>query len=778
MDGRLDPDSLLRRLFKRLGSPKVGVGDTGPEWDRIPDGTTHTRRDQRQGGIPTVRPAPYAESLDGTRQFTEADLQQARRDGYIRFSGWGLKSLPDEISQLGDLERLYLVHNELTQLPSGIGHLLHLTELDVRNNKLVVLPSEIGLLENLEELYLDENLLESLPPEIGSLNNLRTLDLDSNRLERLPPEICLLRNLEQLDLRNNRLVELPQGIGRLTNLRRLYLTNNQISRLPREIGHLTRLEKLDVDGNNLAQLPRELMQLLTRPITISVDRNPLGDPLPELVQRGWGAVYSYMRSLEDAVPQYEAKVLIVGEGNVGKTSLLAALRGEQFVVNRETTHGLEIHKLPLKHPDLDLEMIIRAWDFGGQEVYRVTHQFFFSRRALYVLVWNARDGQEQNEVESWLRRIRLRVGPEARAILVSTHCDERHPELDYPQLDRMFPGMLAGQFSVDNRSANGISALRAAIARETASLPQMGRMLSPRWISARDQVLSRYQQEPQIRYDEFIAACERNALHDDEAVTLAELLHDLGQIIYYGDDDGLRDIVVLNPEWLTKAIAYVLEDGPTRRAQGVLTHHRLHEIWRDRLPGGYDRRYYPYFLRLMEKFDICYRLEDQRELSLVAQLVPHPKPSLPWMPTTPLAANTSRLTVICKLSEPAPGLISWLTVRHHQASIGKHWRNGVFLRHPVSAYASEALIELDGERRLLIEVRAPSPNMFFSVLVDSVEHLLRLRWPGLRYRLVVPCPTPGCSASSRSTGSSAGDTLNARLGIAWNVTMSSLSASC
>jgi hypothetical protein len=29
---------------------------------------------------------------------------------------------------------------------------------------------------------------------------------------------------------------------------------------------------------------------------------------------------------------------------------------------------------------------------------------------------------------------------------------------------------------------------------------------------------------------------------------LAELLHDLGHIIYYDDDDGLRHIVVLQPE--------------------------------------------------------------------------------------------------------------------------------------------------------------------------------------------------------------------------------------
>jgi internalin A len=36
---------------------------------------------------------------------------------------------------------------------------------------------------------------------------------------------------------------------------------------------------------------------------------------------------------------------------------------------------------------------------------------------------------------------------------------------------------------------------------------------------------------------------------------------------------------------------------------------------------------------------------------------------LPWQPGTPPRV----LTLICRLAEPAPGLISWLTVRHHRA---------------------------------------------------------------------------------------------------------------
>ena len=267
----------------------------------------------------------------------------------------------------------------------------------------------------------------------------------------------------------------------------------------------------------------------------------------------------------------------------------------------------------------------------------------------------------------------------------------------------------------------------------------MGQLISRRWAAAREDILTRAAAESQIPYEQFAGICQRHGLTEPETSTLAKLMHDLGLVIYYADDEGLKDIVVLNPEWLTKAISYVLNDETTRQAAGVLDHARLRQIWHHPA-GGYDPRYHPYFLRLMEKFDISYRLEDDETRSLVTQLVPHQRPTLPWQPGTPPPTGIRALTLICRLAEPAPGLIPWLTVRHHRASTGRHWRRGVFLCHPIAAYASEALLELRGSSELTVEVRAPSPDLYFNVLRDSIEDLITRRWPGLDYHLFIPCP--------------------------------------
>lgn len=701
-----------------------------------------------------------------------------------------LSSLPKEIGLLKRLERLDLSGNHLTALPPELGQLSRLEFLDLSGNYLTDLPPEIGALPNLKILNLSGNKLSSLPSAVGQLRNLRILDLGSNGLSALPPEFGQLTMLGGLSLRGNNLVNLPPEFGQLSNLEIVFLADNKLAHLPQEFGDLLNLERLDLAGNELTTLPASIGQLtsliqldleenrltilppeigllsnlrgldLTRnllstlptsmsnfaeTIDLRLSGNPLTGQMVEAVELGVPGLINYLRALSrDGVVQYEAKLLLVGEGEVGKSSLLAALQGRQFQENRETTHGIEKEPLKLNHPHFDALMTLNVWDFGGQEIYRITHQFFFSPNALYLLVWKPRQGQEQNDVEGWLRRIRLRVGGDARVIVVATHGDERHPELNYPGLKREFGDLLAGHFKVDNKSGLGIEELRIAIADQAALLDQMGSEVSQRWIDARNALLAL--PEPQVSFSTFQEECLRHELDSDEVATLARFLHVLGHIVYYGDDDGLRDIVVLKPDWLTKAIGYVLEDGPTRQASGVLDHRRLKDIWESR-PDGYPRENHPYFLRLMEKFDISYRREGGQE-SLVAQLVPYERPVLPWETTDPPAQRSLRL--FCETSEVAPGLIAWLTVRHNEFTMGKHWRSGVFLRYP--DYESDGLIELVDDKRLTLEVRAPSPDYFFSILRHGIEFLIKARWPGLDYELSIPCPTKygeglGCAGS-------------------------------
>ncbi len=676
-----------------------------------------------------------------TRKWLLEIIDQAARDGWpeLDLAVQGISELPDEIGQLTNLQELDLGSNQLTSLPDSIGQLTNLQELNLYDNQLTSLPDSIGQLTNLQELYLYNNQLTSLPDSIGQLINLQELDLNSNQLTSLPDSIGQLTNLQGLSFSGNQLTSLLDSIGQLTNLQALFLYNNRLTSLPLSLARLDKLEELDLDNN------------------------PLYPALQSAYEAGRRALMAYLRSLEEAEPLYEAKLVLVGEGGVGKTTLLKALMGREGEEPREgepTTHGVQIdvHALNLPHPKKEgVEIQLNAWDFGGQEVYRVTHQFFFSRRSLYLLVWEPRAGVKQCQVEDWLRLIRLRVGDDARVLVISTHCctGGRIARIDKPVFLRDFGSMIAGFHQVDSLVDDpstgakvGVVELKRIIAQQAAGLEQMGMPFNLHWTAARDELLA--WPEPRVSYQEFAQVCAKHGLAAIDTETLAHLMHDLGYVVYYADDERLRGDVILQPEWLTKAIGFVLEDRVTQEMDGILPDNRLHQVWRDhpfRDETRYDPPLYPFFLRLMEKYDVSYRLPDGAS-SLVAQHVPQVRPDLPWLPEQAPPTGLRRIAMVCTMEEEPPGLVPWMIVRTHdyategQCSDGLahrlHWQKGMFLCHPPHG---EAMLEQRG-REFHVYTQAAWPEYFMNVLQHTLHKLITDNWPGLegRYRFTVPCP--------------------------------------
>ena len=667
-------------------------------------------------------------------------IEKAARTGAteLNLRNMGLTTLPDSLAQLQSLQTLNVNNNQLTALPDSLAQLQSLQELDVSNNQLTALPDSLARLQNLRELNANDNQLTALPDSLAELQNLQELYVSANRLRALPESLTQLGNLVAMFARDNKLAGLPESLAQLQNLRQLSVYNNQLTALPDSFAQLQNLQDLDVHKNQLTALPNSLSQLQNLK-GLHVSGNPLPDPYPELIERGTKEVLTYLRSLakeEETEPQYEAKLILVGEGSVGKTCLVRALQAKPghekkaFDPKSKTTHGIKIGQVVLPHPDQPAtDITLNAWDFGGQEVYRITHQFFFSRRALYLLVWRPREGQEAGQLEFWLTSIRLRA-PDAKVILVSTYADEgRHPEVDFDDLKRRYGEMIVGDcHEVSNAEGTGFGPLRESVRREAARLKHMGRRYNKRWLAARDDALAH--PEPRITREAFDGIAKKHELTDDAVEVWLNLLHDLGRIVYYGDDEGLRDAIVIKPQWLTEAISYVLEDKLTRGLGGFLEHARLPEIWKQ-----YQSEHYPFFLRLMEKFDISYR-DSERQASLVGQLVPYKRPALPWELTTPIPSGAQKISLICDMAEDPPGLVEWLTVRNHpyRTENGTHWRNGVFLRYR----GDEALFERAGEQ-LRLSVKGQRPIGFFEILRDGLLTLIETRWPGLEFQLKTPC---------------------------------------
>ncbi len=705
----------------------------------------------------------------------------------LDLTGLEIADLPPEIGKLsGTLRHLSLAGNRLTALAPEIGRLSQLQSLWLDSNQLTALLPEIGRLSQLQSLSLDSNQLAALPPEIGGLSQLQELTLRYNRLTVLLPEIGQLSQLQVLRLDCNELKDLPPEIGRLSQLQSLSLDSNQLTALPPEIGQLTALQSLDLTGNQLTVLPAEIAQLSALQ-KLNVGGNPLGEEVLAAARSGVAELRAFLaRVAEEGEALYEAKLILVGEGNVGKSSLLATLRGEPWLEDRDSTHGIEIKELGLRLPTTDVDMVLNGWDFGGQPVYRSTHQLFFSAPALYLVVWYPREGVELNFVDYWIRLIRHRAGHGVRVVVVATHrADRRLARLDEAALRSVHDGIIVGFHHVDSKTGEGIDELTETIRAEAAALPGMGRPYPKSWRDARRALKdvafpsdmapdARMAQggapsipgrtpTPYLSYLEFEDVVAGAGLDKSSAASFARNSHELGHLVHYGEDPGLADLVVLRPDWLSRAISQVLEDRATADAKGLVRHEHLAQLWSS--PGHPDGQAYPpgvhpMLLRLMERFDISYRValpatdgSEGSEISLVSQLVPSSPVGLDesWVPEVP--AGRIELTQVLEVADDqgrpatAEGLVYQLIVRLHRYSLGRadyrravHWAAGMVLD---DRFNGAALLKVEGNR-LEVRVRAAYPSNFMQQLTEEVRWLLKNYWKGVDGRRKVPCPR-GCS---------------------------------
>ncbi len=121
-----------------------------------------------------------------------------------------------------------------------------------------------------------------------------------------------------------------------------------------------------------------------------------------------------------SIPYHRLKLMIIGNSNVGKTSLLLSLTQKGKVTRfKEVEKG--VNKIPLSTVGVDLgdweyqlskkpKVTFMTWDFGGQEEYYATHQCFLTQRSLYVLVWNVEMKEAGLEsLRPWLENIGVRI---------------------------------------------------------------------------------------------------------------------------------------------------------------------------------------------------------------------------------------------------------------------------------------------------------------------------------------------------------------------------------
>jgi internalin A len=683
-----------------------------------------------------------------------------------------IEAIPEALERLTQLQELDLGSNQIKTIPEALKRLTKLQKLRLERNQISVIPKILSNLKNLEGLWLFGNKISDFPDDLSKLSSLKQLDLSKNRLSNISDALTKLTRLERLDLWSNKILIIPDTISRLVNLQYLDLFHNQISVIPDAIAQLSNLQCLDLSFNQISDIPDAIAQLsnlqhldfsfnqaYTIPETLAklsklekldLRGNPVPVP-PELLgpkdkQRDPGNIQTileyYFQTLDptETAPLYEAKFIIVGEGGAGKTTLAKKLLNADYDLDgdEKSTEGIDVLRWEFLHSN-GSQFRTNIWDFGGQEIYHATHQFFLTKRSLYALVVDTR--QENTDLDHWLNIVSL-LSDNSPVFLIKNEKQDRQCQVSEKDLQREFPNVEAVYTTnlADNR---GLADIAAAIQQRIVRLPHVGIPLPKLWVRVRAALENYADSRNTLTLGEYHELCRTNQLTDPARIaTLSRYLHDLGVILHFHDDPILKHTVILKPDWGTDAVYKALDTPAVRANCGRFTRAQLDTIWTESDTAALRDE----LLQLMMRFKLCYEIPGRPQHYIAPQLLEPNAPDYPW--------ETSHNLILRYRYDFMPkGILTRLIVELHEFIEAQTlvWKTGVVL---TNGSARAEVTELYSKRELRLRVSGGDPKRWLSAVTHEIDKIHASyqssdnpRDTRLRYQTLIPCNCDTCKGS-------------------------------
>lgn len=578
-------------------------------------------------------------------------------------------------------------------------------------------------------------------------------------------------HIQALNLSENQLTNIHFGTA-FRALARLDLSDNRLEQLTFQ-GDCPRLERLQIEGNQLKELLLPEGAGFDRLQEVRIAKNPLSSTFESAAKEGPAAFARFIRRLamQGVAESYEIKLLIVGEGETGKTTLWKLLLDPTHLPdpNQKSTIGIGIHEgWSFDHPDQPgTRFFVNLWDFGGQEIQYMTHQFFLTRRSCYVLLADGR--REVANFSYWFKIINLlgvdENNPEKLPVLVVLN-EKGNPIAKMPYdpatVATDFPRLQVEKYEVDFGKEDVRRKGLATYIQDILSrrFPHLPLKVPGRWGEVRGELQRLRNEEREderknyLTAAEFAAICAANGIEDaEQRRDLSRLLHDLGIILHYHDVRVLHDFIILNPEWAVHAVYELMRHPRVKdENQGRFDIALLNRVWSD---CGYTENEKDGLLNLMLKdgFEVCFQAKEHGKTIYIApQLLPEFQPEgLDW------PEEKVVLRFIYQYAFMPKGIIGRLIVRLHEHLETRHeqkviWEKGMILaKNGCRALVLEIREGAEtGLNQIRIEVMGQQREDCKYVLRDITEQLdfiHRDSFPALAIVKKIPCICSVCRDS-------------------------------
>jgi len=315
----------------------------------------------------------------------------------------------------------------------------------------------------------------------------------------------------------------------------------------------------------------------------------------------------------------ESRVIIIGNGGVGKTSLKFRLVDSGFLPAREeSTRGIEINNWKIRNGEEEVN--VKIWDFAGQEIYHSTYQFFFSSNSIYLLLWTARTDDDVSYFEYWLNLIKL-FSNNSPVIIIQNKIDDRIKSIDSHTLKQRFDNII-GFHNISVKTGEGVETLKESIKNAIFTSKYIDLVIPESWIKVKSELENI--DKDYISIFEFQKICQSYGLNEESANSLCETFHNLGVLLNFNYNPILQDILFLNFNWITSNIYRLFDNFEIQKNKGRFDRRFLDKVW-----GNQTNEIKVKLLELLKTFNFCYELSNGQDF-ILPTLLPIEKPMFEW----------------------------------------------------------------------------------------------------------------------------------------------------